>query len=233
MFRLNLRDHGRTHHLNEGMFYSTLLEEVFQAVVKIAGLNQGSPVFLMGFSLGGNFALRIARRLKQEYAGLLNHVVAVSPALDPDKATDAIDRNPLLHWYFKKKWKRSLMRKQVLFPHRYQFSNMLSMATIREMTDALIEFSGLYADTKEYFAAYTLRPDSLKDITTPLTIIASRDDPAIPIEDFLQLELATSSRLIIHTYGGHNGFLRGLLAPTWYEREVIRIFWGSGRSGIN
>jgi hypothetical protein len=65
IFRLNFRDHGDSHHLNEGLFYAVLLEEVFQAVSQVCRKANGKPVFLVGFSLGGNFSLRIARRTQQ------------------------------------------------------------------------------------------------------------------------------------------------------------------------
>jgi predicted alpha/beta-fold hydrolase len=58
VFRLNFRDHGNTHHLNEGLFYAILLDEVFRAVETATGLPGKSRTFLMGFSLGGNFADR-------------------------------------------------------------------------------------------------------------------------------------------------------------------------------
>ena len=37
VFRLNLRDHGNSHHLNPGLFYATLLDEVCSAVERIVG----------------------------------------------------------------------------------------------------------------------------------------------------------------------------------------------------
>jgi len=224
VFRLNLRDHGGTHHLNEGIFYSTLLDEVYEGVRQAAGLCRKGPACLMGFSLGGNFSLRIARRLGEEGEPFLKHVAAVSPVLDPSRATDSIDGNPLLHWYFLKKWKRSLKRKQELFPALYDFSRMLAMRTIREITGAFVEASGLYGDIEEYFDAYTLTDGALEGVTVPMTIITSRDDPAIPVDDFYHLKLASHHHLVIHNYGGHNGFLYGVSVPTWYEQEIGRIF---------
>ena len=58
--RLNLRDHGESHHLNEGLFHGALLEETFDAVNTVARTSQNLPVYLLGFSMGANFALRIA-----------------------------------------------------------------------------------------------------------------------------------------------------------------------------
>ena len=62
IFRLNLRDHGRSHHLNRGLFHGALTDETAQAVGNIARLLPDRPCYLIGFSLGGNFALRIALR---------------------------------------------------------------------------------------------------------------------------------------------------------------------------
>ncbi|MFB0515558.1 MAG: alpha/beta fold hydrolase, partial [Candidatus Neomarinimicrobiota bacterium] len=60
VYRLNYRDHGHTHHLNEGLFHGALLGEVAEAVGQVAARAGKGPVFVIGFSLGGNFALRLA-----------------------------------------------------------------------------------------------------------------------------------------------------------------------------
>ena len=59
VLRLNLRDHGDTHHLNRELFHSCRLPEVVGAVRCPAGAVAGKPLRLVGFSLGGNFMLRV------------------------------------------------------------------------------------------------------------------------------------------------------------------------------
>ncbi len=125
VFRLNYRDHGDTHPLNPGLFYATLLDEVFCAVQQVAQYESELPFYIVGFSMGGNFALRIARKCAEQPIGNLKHVVSISPVLDPEKSTDAIDRNSLLRYYFRRKWSRSLLKKQTLFPALYDFSEVL------------------------------------------------------------------------------------------------------------
>jgi predicted alpha/beta-fold hydrolase len=44
VFRLNYRDHGDSHDLNEGLFFSTRFNEVFNAVRHAARLGDGVPV---------------------------------------------------------------------------------------------------------------------------------------------------------------------------------------------
>src|SRR3982074_193 len=53
--RLNLRDHGETHHLNRELFHSCRLQEVIGAVRSLQRLFAGRALRLVGFSLGGNF----------------------------------------------------------------------------------------------------------------------------------------------------------------------------------
>ena len=228
VFRLNLRDHGQSHHLNRGLFYGTLLEEVFEGVARAASLSRGGPVLLAGFSLGGNFALRIARRMEENPTLRISHVLAVSPALDPASATDSIDAHPFLHWYFRRKWKRSLLRKQELFPDLYDFSPVLREGTIRGITESLIRASGMYGSADEYFRSYAIGARDLEGVATPVTIVHSQDDPAVPVGDFRGLRIASNHRLVIHRYGGHNGFLYGPRALSWYEREALRIMQQEG-----
>jgi len=224
VFRLNYRDHGNTHHLNEGIFRAIMLDEVFNAVAKAAGLEENVPCHLMGFSLGGNFALRIARRCYEKPIANVRHVISVSPVIDPSRATDAIDHSPLLRYYFLKKWRRSLALKQERFPHLYDFRDIMRRDTIRSLTDALFERYNTGFDTESYFREYAIHRDALADVTTPTTIVTARDDPAIPAEDFPGLLLSPSVRLIMHEYGGHNGFLEGVLAATWYEKKALELF---------
>src|SRR5947207_2812916 len=89
--RLNLRDHGDTHHLNRELFHSCRLPEVIGAVRALQQHLQGTGLRLVGFSLGGNFMLRVAAQARE--AGLdLARVIAVSPVLDPAQTLTALER---------------------------------------------------------------------------------------------------------------------------------------------
>lgn len=224
VFRINLRDHGNTHHLNEGLFYATLLEEVWDAAHQASKFGRGAPVYLVGFSLGGNFAIRVAARYAGRDRCNLSRVVSISPVLDPDKATDRIDSNPLILRYFLKKWRRSLILKQSLYPDRYDFSDILKLKSLREMTARLLERHSDYASTREYFRAYSIQPELTGQITLPLTILTAVDDPIIPIEEFKRLKPGPRTDVIMLEHGGHNGFIDGLFQPAWYDRFLLQRF---------
>jgi predicted alpha/beta-fold hydrolase len=224
IFRLNFRDHGSSHHLNQGIFYAILLEEVFQALQQICSMAEEKPVFLAGFSLGGNFALRIARQMGHDPIKNLGHIVAISPVLDPEKATVRIDRQPMIRWYFLKKWLQSLQIKQRLFPDVYDFSELYKLNTIMAVTEKMIEQYSDFDSASEYFKGYSILNDAIDDLSVPTTIVTAADDPIIPVDDFYELKLNQGTELIIHTHGGHNGFIDGFFLKSWYEQELADRF---------
>lgn len=224
VFRLNFRDHGPSHHLNPGIFYAVLLDEVFDAVRQITEAEARRPVFLAGFSLGGNFALRVARKCAADPIPGLRQVMSISPVLDPDKATDRIDGNRFILAYFLKKWRRSLRFKQRCFPERYDFDGLLNIGNIREMTEQLLIRYSDFDSARAYFREYTLLGDDLQSIAVPTTIITAADDPIIPVDDFYGLHLSGTTRLLVQPHGGHNGFLEGWRLKGWYEKVMDRTF---------
>lgn len=224
VFRLNFRDHGRSHHLNPGIFYAARLPEVFAAVRQAARVSGSQSVFLMGFSLGANFALRVALRCAQDPIPGLKHVVAISPVLDPDESTSRADRHPVIRRYFMKKWRRSLSVKQALFPGLYDFGPLLKLKTIQATTEALLKRYSDYPSARDYFRAYTLTGGALSGLPLPATLLTAADDPIIPVRDFHCLSLPPSARLVVCRHGGHNGFLEGLRLRSCYERNIPELF---------
>ncbi len=187
--RLNLRDHGESHHLNEGLFHGALLDETFDAVNKLAQLEKNLPVYVIGFSMGGNFALRIAMKNSLIPIQNLKSIFAISPPLDPYKTTLAIDNGYFFYRkYFLKKWKRSLIKKQQLFPQKYDFSKMLKAKTCMELTEAVMPYFPEFPSYRDYFNLYTLKNDLFQNFTLPVKIFIAEDDPVIPQEDFNTLQ---------------------------------------------
>jgi predicted alpha/beta-fold hydrolase len=218
VYRLNFRDHGGTHHLNEGMFHGALLQEVADAVGMIGSNANGQPVFLIGFSMGGNFALRLAG-LELPF---LNTIYAVSPVLNPLASTRKIDENPLLRAYFREKWLRSMKRKEELFPHRYNFEELYQELDILKMTDMILCKYTEFPSVEAYFGQYTLTPEKLAEVRIPTCVIVSEDDPVLadaPYTDYLSLEKVWFS---VQKYGGHIGFIRPTLRVSWADRIIAK-----------
>jgi predicted alpha/beta-fold hydrolase len=93
VFRLNFRDHGDTHALNPGIFHSCRIDEVVGALGRVQQRYPARAMAVVGFSLGGNFALRAA--LRAPGAGIdLAHVIAVCPVIDPRAGLFQVEHAP-------------------------------------------------------------------------------------------------------------------------------------------
>lgn len=228
IFRLNLRDHGDTHQLNPAPFRSDLLDEVFTATRQIAQLEAGRPLHLIGASLGGNFALRLAWRHSQSPLPNLNHTVAICPVLNPHHTTLQLDQGYRLYLaYFRRKWRRSLRQKQALFPHRYDFSAEISAPTCMEMTEIFVRNHSPYPDALTYFQKYTVTPAMMATLRSPTTMLPAIDDPIVPVADFgpfAELESTASLlRVRVQPYGGHVGFIDILPFRSWLGEAALTI----------
>ena len=235
-FRLNFRDHGDSHHLNPGLFHSCLLEEVVQAVGQVAGEHRSrgdnpsgpasrsiasSPVFLTGFSLGGNFALRVARNAPAAGYGL-DRVVAVSPVIRPKNVLAALAAGfPIYEQYFVRKWRRSLKRKQRLYPERYNLDGWFRLRNLADQTRHLVDDYTEFADLDAYLEGYSIAGDYLEGLEIPSLIITAADDPIIPISDFELLPRPEALELEIWPHGGHCGFLANWRLESWIEQRIV------------
>jgi len=225
VFRLNFRDHGDTHHLNEDVFHSNRIGEVVHAAVDVArrfGVHDGAPLPIVaaGYSLGGNFALRLA--LRAPAAGLpLAHVAAVCPPLDPARTMDTLEGGfPLYYWYFHRKWRDSLRRKRTLFPQRHQFDDRVLALDMRALTRWLVERYTDLGTLENYFDGYAIARDRLAALQVPASILTSADDPVIDVDDFARLQLPPGVSVEIAPHGGHCGFLENLRCEGYAERWV-------------
>ena len=221
VLRLNLRDHGGTQALNPGLFHSCRLLEIIGAVRRAQDLFAGLPLHLAGFSLGGNFLLRVAADAPQAHLQLAS-VVAISPVLEPRATLAAIESGlSVYHTYFVRKWRASLRAKQRAWPGLYQFADMEHLSSLRQMTAALVARYTEYPSLDDYLNGYSITGQRLAGLTVPATIITAADDPIVPVADLARVAASAKLRTLVTPFGGHCGFLTSLAGDTWAENAVV------------
>jgi len=206
--RLNLRDHGASHHLNRGLFHSCLLDEVVGAVGWVQQHFPTEPLVLGGFSLGGNFALRVAARAPA--AGLrIRQVAAICPVLDPAETMHALDSGwQLYQRYFLAKWRASLLRKARAFPDDYAFGDLRRFHSLAAMTEFFVcEYAG-FDDLHTYLRGYALTGDRLADLQVSSRVLLAEDDPVIPIVGLQRVARTAALHVDCARFGGHCAFLK-------------------------
>lgn len=233
VFRLNFRDHGNTHRLNVDPFHSCRIDEVVGAAQAVAQMFPAAPLLAAGFSLGGNFALRLA--LRAPTAGIdLRHVAAVCPALDPAAVLVALETGlPLYHAYFMRKWRGSLRKKRAAFPPRHDFDDAVLKQDMRALTAWMVGRYTDFSTLEDYFDGYTIAGDRLAGLQVPTSILAAADDPVIPIADFHRLHLPDHASLEIAAHGGHCGFVEGARLQGFAERWVAARLSAAVAAGGN
>ncbi len=223
VFRLNFRDHGATHHLNADLFHSNRLDEVLQAALSVSRLWPQLPMVVAGYSLGGNFALRVA--LHAPAVGLsVARVAAVCPALDPERTTTAMERGlSFYERYFLRKWTRSLRRKRELFPEQHAIDEIqLRTPRLRDLTAWLVARHTEFEDVDAYFDGYRISGDRMAGLQVPADILTSADDPVIPVDDFHAWQLPDNACVEIAEHGGHCAFLLDARLHGYAEDWVAR-----------
>ena len=222
VFRLNFRDHGNSHHLNEGVFHSNRLDEVLAAAGTVAKLWPDLPLVAAGYSLGGNFALRLA--LRAPAAGLpLQRVAAVCPLLDPAGAMDQMEAGPAFYLrYFERKWRQSLARKRALFPQVHTFGNDVLQLPMRALTAWMVHNNTDFADLEAYFNGYCIAGDRLQALQLPAHVLMAEDDPVIPLAQFHRIATLPMVSVELAHHGGHCGFIEGASLDGYAERWVAQ-----------
>jgi predicted alpha/beta-fold hydrolase len=221
--RLHLRDHGGTEALNRELFHSCRLPEVVGAMRALAALFPAARLYLGGFSLGGNFMLRVGSDpgAPEAIAG----IVAVSPVLEPEATLTALERGLFVYRrYFVRRWSRSLRAKQRAWPDEHDFDTLLLRPELRYMTAELVRRCTRFESLADYLSGYAITGERLKSLRFRAHMLLAADDPIIPVND--SSRLAEPPLLTVHRFrhGGHCGFVDDLRGPSFADRFMLEQF---------
>ena len=222
--RITLRDHGETCHLNSGLFHSAETQEVVDLIKKLAEdfklrhPKRGGDLTtgLVGFSMGGNFALRVARQLPSV------KTLAISPSLSPQKTIQKIENSQIYRPYFINKWRKIFRDKQRHFPDLYDFSYAMKQRSIITLTKYFIEEFTSFESVDSYCDAYDLCGSRLEGVNAH--ILASLDDPVVPTSDIDKLPLSVTRKTT--SRGGHTAFIENWALESWSDSYAERFFAG-------
>lgn len=182
-------------------------------------------IALLGYSLGGNAALKYMGEAKTDKA--IRCATAVSVPLLLDICADTMDRG------FAKIYQRTLLRRLIkkmhfkrhlMNSHARQYPDPTNMRNFRQFDDAFTAPIHGYDSAHDYYHKCSAR-QFLCDIDKPTLIIQSRDDPFMNHEVLPEeTELSDSVSLELSAHGGHVGFIGGKLWPEpWLEKRIHRF----------
>lgn len=221
---LLLRDHGGTAAYNREMFNSARIGEVVEACNGLIERSGAASAGILGFSLGGNFALRLASDAHVDPR--LIACLAISPVIDPAATVHAIDAGWLIYRkWFVEKWRRALREKQTAFPDVYRdLGGAMRLSTVSAMTDYIVDRYLPYRDSRDYYSRYDLRGDALRRLRVDTKIIAAADDIVIPGTSYAEVACGDRVHLDLFAHGGHCGFVEDWRLNSYLDGASVDFF---------
>jgi len=219
--RLNLRTCGGTEALSETVYHSGLTGDTKFVLDQLKQRGLG-PLFLVGFSLGGNVALKLAGELGETDA--LDGVCAVSTPIDLAACVHCIDRpgNILYARRFLSRLRERVRRKSKLHPHLYTEAGLDEVRTIWEFDERFTAPLFGFGTAANYYATQS-SAQFLNAIRVPTLVIAAKDDPLIPFEIYHHEAFKENPALTLLAIenGGHLGFLSRHRPRFWLDEAAL------------
>ena len=224
--RMNMRNCGGSDALTPTLYHSGRSADVGAVVTYFSERFALQRVAIVGYSMGGNLALKLAGEWGARRGGPLAAIATVCPVIDLAASADALHEpeNRVYEWRFLRGLMRRMRRKAELFPNIYQFDNIGPIRSIREFDQKIVApYCGFLGADDYYYRAASARV--LDCIALPTLILCAADDP------FIRLTPETRSSLLanphIHfvetRHGGHCAFLaRRAASLHWAEDTVVR-----------
>lgn len=184
-----------------------------------------SPVFLVGFSLGGNVALKLAGELEQEGSKLIRAVCSVSTPIDLAACAQALARpeNFIYERRFLTRMKERIRRRHLRFPEVYSLEYLPRVKTIIDFDEFYTSKLFGFGTAANYFKTQSAN-GFLGSIRVPGLLITAQDDPLVPFEVYKLDALRRNSFLclIAPEHGGHLGFLSRHRPRFWVDATVLK-----------
>ena len=226
VIRMNQRTCGGTDHLTPTLYNSGLSSDYRTIVRELAEVDGLKKIWLVGYSMGGNLALKAAGEM-DDSLHTLQGVVAVSPTIDPAQCVAALEqpRNWLYHWHFLSGLKKRIRRKADLFPHKWDLVPLRSIKTITEFDEYYTAGDGGYLSSTDYYNRAGAR-HVLHNIAVPTLIITACDDPFVPVSifDIPAIHQNPNIAMMRPRYGGHCGFFQQYRPGEdrfWAEHKIM------------
>lgn len=216
--RLNLRTCGGTEHLAKTTYHGGLTTDLLAVLRALAG-DGSAPLWLVGFSLGGNLVAKLAGELGDDARPLLAGVCAASAAIDLAACAQRIHQpeNRLYEAHF-----LHLMGARARAVWGTTSADLRGIHSIMEMDDRITAPHCGFTSAAHYYRTQSAN-QFLGRIRVPTLFIAAKDDTLIPFRmyDHPAFRQNPCLRLLATEYGGHLGFLAKGRPRLWLDHAII------------
>jgi len=214
----HMRTCGGTERLCQTLYHAGLTSDLRAVVGEFQREGRG-PIFLAGFSLGGNVVLKLAGELGESGPASIRGVCAVSTPIDLAACAERLAR-PANRLYERRFVRR--MRDRLCATGRYSLQDFRGLRTIRQIDDRITAPAFGFGDAANYYRTQSAL-GYLARIRVPVLLIQSKDDTLVPFDVF-ESEVVRSNpavELRATDHGGHLGFLGRRPHRFWLDETIL------------
>jgi predicted alpha/beta-fold hydrolase len=222
--RMDLRGAGAGVALARSVYHAGRSDDVRAALAEVHRWSPTSPLLLIGLSLGGALALRLAGEAADRPVPGLTRLAAISPPIDLPRcaALLSLPQNRIYEDNFIRDLLIEARQRQRFFPDLPPLNFPRRRLTMPLFDDLYTAPRCGFADALDYYRTTTCAP-LIANIQIPTLILTARDDPFIAVEPFEELKVPQNILVRIVNHGGHIGFLGwdGCGGIRWAERRIV------------
>ena len=195
-------------------------------VLDVVAERYGRPGGLVGYSLGGNVALKLLGERGEAARERVGAAVAVSVPFDLAAGADRIGSGVMgrvYTTYFMRSLQRKVRLKEDLLRDACDVDAVLRARNLREFDDAITAPIHGFDSAATYYARSSSAA-FIEHIRTPTLILHSKDDPFLPAERIPAAAMAGNPWVtgVLTERGGHVGFIEGsVLRPRFWAEETL------------
>jgi uncharacterized protein len=220
--RFNMRSCGGTEHLSGRTLYHS--GQTSDLLSVLHELPRTAPVFLAGFSLGGNVVLKLAGELGSSASALIAGVTAVSTPIDLAACVRQLDKpsNLVYARRFVTRLKERVRAKERLTPGLFDLSGLHLVRNIYEFDDRFTARAFGFGTARNYYATQSSN-QFLERIRVPTLLVVAKDDPLIPfsVYDHPAFSANPNLQLAAIEHGGHLGFISKSKPRFWLDQLLV------------
>lgn len=220
--RFNMRSCGGTEHLSgRGLYHSGQTSDLLAVVRQIKA---EAPIFLAGFSLGGNVVLKLAGELGERAPELIAGVIAVSTPIDLAACARrlAAPSNFIYSRRFLGRLKQRVRVKAQSAPGLFALEHLDGVKTVYEFDDKFTAPAFGFGTADNYYATQSSN-QFLERIQVPALLVHAKDDPLVPFEVYNHPAFARNPnlQLLAPEHGGHVGFISKTPPRFWLDQVLL------------
>ncbi|HND53111.1 MAG TPA: alpha/beta fold hydrolase [Pirellulaceae bacterium] len=207
-FRLDLRGHGAAWQLARHPGHAGRSEDALAAVRQIARECPGSPLSMVGVSMGGNIVLKLLGELGDEAVDMIRQALVIAPPID--LAACSLNLLARANRVYARVFLRELQAQVKLRGSILKGSESLKIPrpprNLWEFDDLVTAPLSGFAGAVDYYQQCSAI-HRVSSIRVPTTVLSAADDPLIPSKIFDAAKWSASTHFHLTPFGGHVGFL--------------------------